>query len=223
MTMPNASDRISDVRDRAVEIGIYLPLGAYSRVRDQLTDLNRRRIRKTFEDLIDRGQDRLEPIEKVVRRRSGTVRKSATSAAKNAQRTAERTVKKTTRRAPSAGATGPKLPRVATPKSAADLPIESYDSLTASEVLTRLQGLTQTDLATVYKYERANEDRSTILKAIEGKIMSLPITGYDSMTVDDLNDRLERLSKDDLKKIRRYEEDTKMRTTVLEKIDSLLS
>jgi hypothetical protein len=222
--MPKATERLSDVRERAVEIGVYLPLGAYSRVRDQITDLNGRRVRKTFEDLIDRGQDRLQPIEKIVRRRSGDVRKRAGSAAKNAQKTAERTVKKTTRRASTAASTAqPKFPRVATPKRASDLPIESYNSLTASEIVTRLQGLTQTDLAVVYKFERANEARSTILEAIEGKIVALPITGYDALTVDELNTRLERLSKDDLKKIRRYEEDTKMRSTVIEKIDTLLA
>jgi hypothetical protein len=220
--MPKASDRISEVRSRAVEIGVYLPLGAYSRVRDQITDLNRRRIKKTFEDLIDRGQDRLQPIEKVVRSRTGDVRKSATSAARSAQKSAGKTVSKTTKRATgAAAAVAPKLPRVSVPKTASDLPIESYNSLTASEIVTRLSGLTQTDLAKVYKYERANEGRSTILETIESRVIALPIPNYDGLTVEELDNRLERLSRDDLKKIRRYEADTKSRSTVIEKIDSL--
>jgi hypothetical protein len=219
--MPKATDRISEVGSRAVEIGVYLPLGAYSRVRDQLTDLNRERIRKTFEDLIDRGQDRLEPIEKAVRRRSGAVRKGAGSAARSTQKTAQKTVKRASRRA--SGTATTKFPRVAVPKSASDLPIESYNSLTANEIVSRLQGLTQTDLASVYKYERANDARNTILDSIESRIVNLPITGYDALTADELNSRLERLAKDDLRKLRRYEADTKARSTVIEKIDSVIA
>jgi hypothetical protein len=217
--MPQASDRMAEVRSRAVEIGVYLPLGAYAKVRDQITDLNRNRIQRTFGDLIERGQDRLEPIEKAVRRRSGNVGKGARTAARSAQKTAERTVKRTTRGASKA----PKLPRVAVPKTASELPIQSYNSLTASEIVSRLQGLTQTDLASVYKYERANEGRNTILESIESRIVNLPVTGYDSLTVDELNDRLEGLPKDDLKKLRRYESDTKARSTVIEKIDALIA
>jgi hypothetical protein len=218
--MPKTSDRMAEVRSRAVEIGVYLPLGAYAKVRDQLTDLNRTRIRKTFGDLIDRGQERLEPIEKAVRRRSGNVGKEARSAARNAQKTAKRTVRRTVGGTRSVGT---KLPRVAVPKNASELPIQSYNSLTASEIVSRLQGLTQTDLASIYKYERANENRATILESIESRTVNLPVTGYDSLTVVELNDRLERLPKEDLKKIRRYESDTKARTTVIEKIDSLLA
>jgi hypothetical protein len=218
--MPKATDKISEVRSRAVEIGVYLPLGAYSRVRDQLTDLNGKRIRKTFEDLIDRGQDRLEPIEKAVRRRSGAVRKGAESAARSTQKTAQKSVKRASRRA---SGTTTRFPRVAVPKSASELPIESYNSLTASEIVSRLQGLTQTDLASVYKYERANDARNTILESIESRIVNLPITGFDALTADELNTRLERLPKDDLRKLRRYEADTKARSTVIEKIDSLIA
>lgn len=218
--MPKATDRMSEVTSKAVEIGVYLPLGAYAKVRDQISDLDRTRVRKLFSDLIDRGQDRLQPIERVVRRRSGDVRKSAGAAARGAKKT----VRKTTSRASSAAApVTPKLPRVATPKTASDLQIESYDSLTANEIVSRLQGLTQTDLATVYKYERAHEGRSTILEAIESRLVNLPIPAYDELTVDELPGRLEKLSKTDLRKLRRYEADTKMRSTVLEKIDSLIA
>jgi hypothetical protein len=217
--MPKASERMADVRTRAVEIGVYLPLGAYAKVRDQLTDLNRKRIQKTFGDLIERGQDRLEPIEKAVRRRSGNVGKGAKTAARNAQKTAKRTVNRTAR----GTARDAKLPRVAVPKTASELPIQSYNSLTASEIVSRLQGLTQTDLASIYKYERANEGRNTILENIESRIVNLPVTGYDSLNVEELNDRLARLPKDDLKKVRRYESDTKSRSTVIEKIDALIA
>ncbi len=88
--------------------------------------------------------------------------------------------------------------------------------------MTQLKGFTQTELAKVYKFEQANEGRATILDAIDSKLIVLPITTYDALTVDEINSRLERLSQDELKTIRRYENDTKARAGVLDKIDSLL-
>jgi hypothetical protein len=204
--------RMDEVRTRALELGVYLPLGAYARLRDELTELDRTRITKLFDGLIDRGQDRLQPLERVVRRRGA-----------EAQKSARKTVKKTSQRARAAGTSiAPKLPRVAAPKKAGDLPISGYDSLTASDIVARLQGLTQTDLARVYKYETAHEERSTILEAIDSRLTDMPIPTYDALNVDELIGRLEGLSKPDLRTVHRYEADTKGRSTILEKIDSLL-
>ena len=219
--MPKIIERIDDVRSRAVELGVYLPLGAYSRVRDELADvtISRTRIRGLFEDLIDRGQDRLQPIERVVRRRGADAQETAKKAAGDAQKA----VRKTSKRATAATASvAPKLPRVAAPKNASELPIQGYDSLTAADIVSRLQGLTQTDLARVYKYEQANEGRSTILEAIDSRLVDLPIATYDALTVDEITGRLDGLSKSDLRTLRRYEADTKERSTLLEKYDSLL-
>lgn len=211
--MPKITERLEDVRTRAVELGVYLPLGAYAKVRDQISDLNRQRLQSLFQDLIDRGQVRLQPVERTVRRRGNDAQESARS-----------TVKKTAKRAQAvSAAVAPKLPRVAAPKSASDLPISGYNSLTAADIVSRLQGLTQTDLARVYKYEQANEDRSTILEAIDSKLIDLPITTYDALTVDEIVSRLDKLSQKELKLIRRYEQDTKARSTILEKLDSLVA
>ncbi|MDQ3954854.1 MAG: hypothetical protein M3285_04815 [Actinomycetota bacterium] len=211
--MPKITERLEDVRTRAVEMGVYLPLGAYAKVRDQISDLNRQRLQSLFRDLIDRGQVRLQPVERTVRRRGNDAQESARS-----------TVKKTAKRAQAvSAAVAPKLPRVAAPKSASDLPISGYNSLTAADIVSRLQGLTQTDLARVYKYEQTNEDRSTILEAIDSKLIDLPITTYDALTVDEIVSRLDKLTQKELKVIRRYEQDTKARTTILEKLDSLVA
>ena len=219
--MPKITERIGDVRSRAVELGVYLPLGAYARVRDELSDVtvSRTRVRRLFEDLVDRGQDRLQPLERVVRRRGAEAQETAKKTAGDAQKT----VRKTSKRATAATANiAPKLPRVAAPKNASELPIQGYDSLTAADITARLQGLTQTDLARVYKYEQAHEGRSTILEAIDSRLVDLPIATYDALTVDEINGRLDGLSKPELRALRRYEADTKARSTVLEKIDSLL-
>ena len=218
--MGTITDRIDTVRTRALEIGVYLPLGAYATVRDEITDLNGPRLRRVFAGLVDRGQDRLEPLEKVVRRRRRDVERGARDAAKEVRRTAG---KASSRAASATAAAAPRLPRVAAPRSASDVPIAGYASLTASDVVSRLQGLTQTDLARVYKYEQSHDARRTVLDAIESRLTDLPIATYDALTVDELTPRLENLSKDELKTLRRYEAETKERISVLEKIDSLLS
>ena len=39
---------VSDVLSKAVDATVYLPLGIYDRTRDQLTDLDAARLRKSF-------------------------------------------------------------------------------------------------------------------------------------------------------------------------------
>ena len=217
--MASRLESLGTIRERALELGVYLPLGAYSKVRDELADLNARRIRKAFDGLIERGEDRMQPVERLVRRRT----RQAEDKIEDVQREVTKTARKTTKRAAAAAdAVAPKLPRVATPKKASELAIKSYASLTASEVITELPGLTQTELAKVYKWERSHENRRTILDAIESKFVELPIPTYDALTVEEINDRLDKLEVDELKTIRRYEADSKNRVTILDKIDSLI-
>ena len=218
--MPTETSRIERLRSAAVDLGVYLPLGAYVRVREGITDLDRARVRRLVADLTDRGQERLEPLEKMIRRRRGQVTRAANERAAAATTTAR---KAATRAVAAADTIAPKLPRVAAPRSVSELPIAGYASLTVNEIISRLKGLTQTDLARIYKFERTNEGRSTLLEAIEGRFVELPIPTYDALTAEEAVERLEKLEPGDLKKIRRYEADTKARSTVLDKIDSLLS
>jgi hypothetical protein len=215
----NRTETLGRVRERAVELGVYLPLGAYSVVRDEISDLDSRRIRKLYNGLIDRGQNRLEPVERTIRRRARKVEDNI----EDAGREVRKNVRKGAKRADAAvNEIAPKLPRVAAPKKASELPIKSYNSLTVSEITSQLQGLTQTELAKVYKWEKANENRSTILESIEAKFVDLPIPTYDALTVDEIASRIDGLSQSELKTIRRYENDTKARTTVLDMIDAAL-
>ena len=207
------------ITERALELGLYLPLGAYSRAREGLSDLTSARVRKLVDELVDRGEERTQAVTKVVRRRTNKAEDTAEKAVAKTTKQVRKTVKKAS--AASAPATA-KLPRVAAPKSASELPIASYNSLTASEILTELKGLTQTQLAKVYKFEKANENRATILEAIDSRLSPLPIATYDALTVDEISSRLSNLNESDLKTIRRYESDTKNRSTVLDKIDALL-
>jgi hypothetical protein len=215
--MANRTETLGRVRERAVELGVYLPLGAYSLVRDEISELDSRRVRKLYNGLIDRGQNRLEPVERTIRRRARKVEDGI----EDAGREVKKNVRKGTKRANAAvNEIAPKLPRVAAPKKASDLPIKSYNSLTVSEITSQLKGLTQTELAKVYKWERSNENRSTVLESIESKFVDLPIPTYDALTVDEITSRIDGLSQSELKTIRRYENDTKARATVLDKLDA---
>ena len=215
--MANRTETLGRVRERAVELGVYLPLGAYSLVRDEISELDSRRIRKLYNGLIDRGQNRLEPVERTIRRRARKVEDGL----EDASREVKKNVRKGTKRADAAvNEIAPKLPRVAAPKKASDLAIKSYNSLTVSEITSQLKGLTQTELAKVYKWEKANENRSTVLESIESKFVDLPIPTYDALTVDEITSRIDGLSQAELKTIRRYENDTKARATVLDKLDA---
>lgn len=217
--MASRLESLGTIRERALELGVYLPLGAYSKVRDELSDLNGRRIRKAFDGLIERGEDRMQPVERLVRRRT----RQAENKIEDVSREVTKTARKTTKRATAAAdAVAPKLPRVAAPKKASELPIKSYASLTAGEIISELPGLTQTELAKVYKWERSHENRRTILDSVESKFVELPIPTYDALTVEEINDRLDKLETNELKTIRRYETDTKNRITILDKIDTLI-
>jgi hypothetical protein len=57
--------------------------------------------------------------------------------------------------------------RSAATVSAADLPIREYDGLSASQVVSRLSGLTPTELRAVRAYEDASRGRRTVLLAID--------------------------------------------------------
>ncbi len=90
----------------AVDATVHLPLGIYDRTRQQLGDVEAKRVRKTFEglleDFIDRGQDRIQPFERRLKRESRNVRAEITEAAGEAKKTpqgAKKTPKKTTKRA----------------------------------------------------------------------------------------------------------------------------
>jgi hypothetical protein len=215
---------MDQVRSKALELGVYLPLGAYARVRDELTDITRSDIRKAYTRLVDRGQDRIQPLERRIRRQADDAERQVKATVTKGTRTAKTTARKAGAKATAASsAVAPKLPRVAAPKKASDLPIKGYNSLTASEIVAETRGLTQTDLARVYKFEKANENRSTILDALESRFVQLPIPTYDTLNVDEISARIDGLTADELRTLRRYESDTKARATVIDKIDAALS
>ena len=218
--MARNTSTIETARERALEVGVYLPLGAFAKVRDEIVDIDRPKLRRTYNKLVKTGQARVEPLERRLRRETNKVSRKA----KEAGRTARTETRRTARKATAAtNSVAPKLPRVAAPRTASELPIQGYNDLTAGEVISETKGLTQTELAKVYKFEKANQDRSSVLDALEGRFVDLPIPTYDALTVDEIVERLDKLSDPDLKTIRRYEQDTKARQTVLDAVERYLS
>ena len=74
----------------------------------------------------------------------------------------------------------------------------------------------------MYKYEKAHEDRSTILDAIDFDWWLSRSRPKTRLTVEEISGRLDGLSPQELKALRRYEADTKARS-IFEKIDTLLA
>jgi hypothetical protein len=201
----NVTAPLNRLRTNAVRIGIYLPVGAVARLQAEITGLNRGRVERLINDLIDRGAQRLRTPEAAVRPISdssppGNKKKAPSSVSSRAFESA----------------------RVTIPDDPSRLPIKSYDSLGVEEIRARLDGLTQTDLARLYGYERAHQDRTIVVEAIEARILDLPIPAYDSLKAPEIIRRLDGLDADDLELLQRYESATKRRSTVISRIESLL-
>jgi len=96
-----------------------------------------------------------------------------------------------------------------------DLAIGRYDALTAEEIIGRLAGLSQVDLAKVAAYERKHQQRSTVLGRIDSLQGDEPWPGYDELTADEVRTVLDEADEDRVKQARSYERAHKDRASVL--------
>jgi len=96
-----------------------------------------------------------------------------------------------------------------------DLAIGRYDALTAEEIIGRLAGLSQIDLAKVAAYERKHEKRSTVLGRIDSLRADEPWPGYDELTADEVRAHLAEGDDRRAKDVRAYERAHKNRAGVL--------
>jgi ferritin-like metal-binding protein YciE len=96
-----------------------------------------------------------------------------------------------------------------------DLAIGRYDALTADEIISRLSGLSQVDLAKVAAYERKHDNRSTVLGRIDALQGSEPWPGYDELTADEVRAVLAEADDDRIAEVRAYERAHKNRAGVL--------
>jgi ferritin-like metal-binding protein YciE len=107
--------------------------------------------------------------------------------------------------------------------TADDLPIARYDSLTAAEVVGKLNELSQIDLAKVDAYERKNQNRSTVLGRIDALRGEEPWPGYDELTASEIRASLGELDDERAKAVRAYERSHKNRSGVLSAVERELA
>jgi ferritin-like metal-binding protein YciE len=104
-----------------------------------------------------------------------------------------------------------------------DLPIARFDSLNADEIVGRLPQLTQVELAQVEVYERAHDNRATVLERIASLRTSEPWPGYDELNVDELRRTLADADERSARAARDYERAHKNRAGVIAATERELS
>jgi transposase len=99
------------------------------------------------------------------------------------------------------------------------LPLVNYTELTAKEIINLLEGLTIAELVEIKRFEEAHENRVTVLREINRRIESMPLAGYDEMTVEEIERRLESLSMEQLDYLVAYEKAHQSRVTLLRSME----
>ncbi len=108
--------------------------------------------------------------------------------------------------------------------SADDLVIARYDELTAQEIVAKLAGLSQIELATVDAYERKHDDRSTIRTRITALRGDEPWPGYDELTADEIQSAVgEADDEERASAVRDYERSHKNRAGVQDAVERELA
>lgn len=226
--LKNAKDACAS---EALEIATYIALEELARaVGDEQTAELAASIREDEEAMLERIQDELPALTKAVAaadlKGNGSYDIAKTGAADAARDAVEET-KQTARDVGDSAKRGARqarrVPGAAQAEGAAkgavaseeDLPIADYDSLNADEILERLPGLSQVDLAKIDVYERKEAGRKTILERISSLRGNEPWTGYDDMNAQDTVERLRGADDELATRVREYERAHKDRATVL--------
>lgn len=226
--LKNAKDACAS---EALEIATYIALEELARaVGDEQTAELAASIREDEEAMLERIQDELPALTKAVAaadlKGNGSYDIAKTGAADAARDAVEET-KQTARDVGDSAKRGARqarrVPGAAQAEGAAkgavaseeDLPIADYDSLNADDILERLPGLSQVDLAKIDVYERKEAGRKTILERISSLRGNEPWTGYDEMNAQDTVERLRGADDELAKRVREYEHAHKDRATVL--------
>ncbi len=223
----------------ALEIATYLAIERLaSDVDDDATAKLAASIRADEERMLERLQQELPKLVDAVVRAEihgdpsyDLGRTGAADAVREATEEVEQTAREAGSSAKSATRQARKVPGVAQAEgeikgalaSEEDLAISGYDDLTAEEIISKLPGLSQIDLAKVDGYERKNQDRTTIL----GKITSLrgdePWPGYDELNANEIVAIVREADPQDVDAIREYERTHKNRSSVLKATERKLA
>ena len=102
-------------------------------------------------------------------------------------------------------------------------PTSDYDSLTASEAVSKLPDFTQEQLKATIAYERAHRKRATVVDRAKSLQENEPFDGYDELTARDVAQRLTDADEATARRVREYEGRHKRRVEVLEAAQRQLS
>ena len=155
----------------------------------------------------------------------------AVDAARAVQSEVRDTARKATGRAKRTAKQARKVPGVAQAEGEvkgavadeSDLAIANYDSLNASDITSRLNDLSQIDLAKIDAYERKNRGRKSVLDKVNSLRADEPFPGYDELSVDEVRQALAAADDERVEKVREYERRHKDRQGVLEVTDRELA
>src|SRR4051794_32447774 len=143
---------------------------------------------------------------------------ATTEVARETGRAARRTTRRTataTRRA--AKRTKPAAAAKAVTKAAtAEPPIAGYDGLNADELVAKLPEQSQVTLAAVAAYEKAHDNRTTVLERVAALTGREPAPGYDELTADEAQKLLTSGDAALATAVRDYERRHKARASVLD-------
>jgi poly(hydroxyalkanoate) granule-associated protein len=108
------------------------------------------------------------------------------------------------------------------------VPVHNYENLNVEEVNALLPTLVLNDLYAVEQYEAANQRRVTILREVDRQItqrlsengeVTAPFADYNELRAEDVIERLEELTVEQLRHVKAYESTHAKRVTVLREAD----
>ena len=102
------------------------------------------------------------------------------------------------------------------PAAAPAPPIPGYEGLSPEQLIARLPEVSQRTLAQVRDYERAHGNRQSVLERVGALTEREPVTGYDDLSVEDIQPRLADGDAALATRVRDYERRHKQRAGVIE-------
>src|SRR5215210_2683162 len=210
--LKNARD---EVVTEALEIAIYDALEALAlAVGDESTAKLAARHRAQEERMLEQLRGHIPNLANAVAQARGGGRPSYDWETTGAAETVRKAARSTQRKA-----TTTRRPRA----KKAEPPFTDYDKQTASEVVSKLSGLTQQQLGQVVAYERANRKRATVIERAQSLQETEPFPGYDELTARDVGQRVRDADERTAQRVRDYEGRHQRRVEVLEAASRQLS
>lgn len=169
----------ADPIEQLLDAALYVPLGLFLELRErfpELADKGRQHLttqvnvaRMVGQFAVQMGTRQVQSYLARQRADAGSAPGSASPAPASGDAAAEATAGAFTTTEPVAAAPAePAAPAApVAPPSADELPIPGYDTLAASQIVARLDGLQADQLAAVAAYEAAHRNRKTVLGKIE--------------------------------------------------------